>query len=159
MLGVQLVADGNMTAEFEFRRLQSQTWVAQVGDYKADISTQWINFTMVLLPRLSYSLMATTFTKTECKQILQPAICQLLPALGINHHFPRLMVYGHSNQFGLGVPHLYDLQGFNHLLALLKFSPLATTTGKFLLHSYEALQESWVCRANCSTMITTSGTR
>jgi len=60
MLGVQLAADGNMAAEFEIRRLQAQTGAAQVTNYKADTMTHWINFTMVLLPWIFYSLMATT---------------------------------------------------------------------------------------------------
>jgi len=50
------------------------------------------------------------------------------------------MVYGHGKHFGLGIPHLYDIQGFLHLTAILKFTSSVNTTGMFLLHSYEALQ-------------------
>jgi len=84
--------------------------------------------------------MTTTFTKQECKNISWLAILQLLPAIGINQHFPWLMVYGHGQHFGLGIPHLYDTQGFLHLMAILKFMSSVNTTGTFLLHLYEALQ-------------------
>jgi len=119
---------------------QAQTWAAQVPTYKAKSTIQWLNFQLVLLPKISYSLMTTTFTKQEYENILQPAILQLLPAIGINQHFPWLMVYGHGKHFALGIPHLYDTQGFLHLTAILKFTSSVNTTGTFLLHLYEALQ-------------------
>jgi len=140
MLVVRLAADGNMQAEYDFQISQAQTWAAQVATYKANTIIQWLNFQLVLLPKISYSLMTTTFTKKECENILRPAILQLLPAIGMNRHFPRLMEYGHGKHFGLGIPHLYDMQGFLHLMALLKFTSSANPTGTYLLHSYKALQ-------------------
>jgi len=135
-----MVADGNMQAEYEFQISQAQTWAAQVATYKANTIIQWLNFQLVLLPKISYSLMTTTFTKEECENILWPAILQLLPVIGINRHFPRLMVYRHGKHFGLGIPHLYDTQGFLHLMALLKFTSSANPTGTYLLHLCETLQ-------------------
>jgi len=98
MLGVQLAADKKMQVEFKLRLSQAQTWAALVVAYKADTITQWLNFQMVLLPKISYSLMATTFTKEECENMLRPAILQLLLAIGINQNFPWLMnrSYNHT---------------------------------------------------------------
>jgi len=84
--------------------------------------------------------MVTTFTRKEGDSILQPALLQALPSLGINRHFPRAMVYGHESQHGLGITHLYDKHGFLHILALMKFSTQPGITGDHLNHSYEALQ-------------------
>jgi len=50
------------------------------------------------------------------------------------------MVYRHGKHFGLGIPHLYDTQGFLHLMALLKFTSSANPTGTYLLHLCETLQ-------------------
>ncbi len=50
------------------------------------------------------------------------------------------MVYGHESQYGLGIPHLYDLQGFQHLSALMKFTSTKNHMGDLLQHAYEALQ-------------------
>jgi len=50
------------------------------------------------------------------------------------------MVYGHNDHHGLGVPHLYDTQGYRHLQALMQFGSSPGTTGTLLQHSYEALQ-------------------
>ncbi len=70
MLGMQLAADGNMEAEYDFRLSQAQTWAAQVATYMAKSTIQWLNFQLVLLPKTLYSLMTTTFTKQECENIL-----------------------------------------------------------------------------------------
>jgi len=84
--------------------------------------------------------MATTFTRQECDQILSPALKVALPAIGLNRHFPRDMLFGLNDHHGLGLPHLYDTQGFWHLQALMKFGASSDSTGNLLLHSYEALQ-------------------
>jgi len=70
MLGVHLAADGNMKAEYDFRISQAQTWAAQVATYKLKTIIQWLNFQLVLIPKISYPLMMTTFTKEKCKNIL-----------------------------------------------------------------------------------------
>jgi len=85
--------------------------------------------------------MATTFTWKDSDYILQPALCQALPLLGgLNQHFPRAMVYGHESHHGLGITHLYNKQGFLHILALMKFSTQKGIMDNLLNHSYEALQ-------------------
>jgi len=50
------------------------------------------------------------------------------------------MVYSHESHHGLGITHLYDKQGFLHILALMKFSMQKGIMGNLLNHSYEALQ-------------------
>jgi len=77
---------------------------------------------------------------SDCDAILCPTLNTVLPTTGIKHHFPRDMVYGHSDHFGLAIPHLYNLQGFLHLSALIKFGLLPCTTGQLICQSYETLQ-------------------
>jgi len=81
---VCLAANGKMKAEYDFCISQAQTWAAQVATYKANTIIQWLNFQLVLIPKISYSLMMTTFSKEECKNILRPAILQLFLPIGIN---------------------------------------------------------------------------
>ncbi len=92
------------------------------------------------MKKVEYPLMVTTFSRDECKDILHLAINAVLPVIGINHHFPRNMVYGHNNHLGLTIPHLYNSQGFLHLSALLKFGNSHSMTGELLKQSYETLQ-------------------
>jgi len=62
--------------------------------------------------------MATTFTHEQCIAILQPAFSSILPAIGLNQHFPYLMLFGHQHHYGPGIPLLYDNQSYLHLVAL-----------------------------------------
>ncbi len=83
-LGLWLPQHGNMQAEMEFWQEQAHTWAVQVARYKMDVATTWINLKTVLLTKISYPLMVVTFTHKEGKSILQPALLQALPLLGIN---------------------------------------------------------------------------
>ncbi len=107
---------------------------------KMDVATTCINLKTVLLTKISYPLMVTTFTFKEGNSILQPALLQALPLLGINWHFPRAMVYGHESHHGLGITHLYNKQGFLHILALIKFPMQPGIMGELLNHSYKVTQ-------------------
>jgi len=105
-----------------------------------DKITSWTNLQTVLLTNISYPLLATTFTKEECEQFLKLALTLALLAIGMNRHFPRFMVYGNSNHYGFGILHLYDKQGYLHLLVILKFTSQAILTGNLMSHSYEAIK-------------------
>jgi len=84
--------------------------------------------------------MVTTFSCKECDGILHPALHAVLPALGVNCHFPCDMIFRHADHFGLAIPNLYDSQGFSHLSALLKFGTSPCTMGQLLWQMYETLQ-------------------
>jgi len=139
-LGIRLAPDGNHTAELQFRKEQTLVWASRIANSKAPRHITWLNFKTVLLKQVEYPLMVTTFSRAECDDILRPALQTVLPALGVNRHFPRDMLYGHADHFGLAIPNLYDSQGFLHLLALLKFGAAPCTTGQLLRQSYESLQ-------------------
>jgi len=139
-LGVRLAPDGNMKIETQYHLAQAHQWAAQMILHKASRYSSWINFSCVLMKRLEYPLMATTLSRADCDAIIKPALKVALPAIGLNRHFPRQMVYGHNDHHGLGVPHLYDTQGYRHLLAMMQFGSSLGTTGTLLQHSYEALQ-------------------
>jgi len=49
-------------------------------------------------------------------------------------------VYGHESHHGLGITHLYDKQGFLHILAWMRFSMQPGIMGNLLHYSYEAMQ-------------------
>jgi len=84
--------------------------------------------------------MVTTFSWSECEDILWPGLNAILPAISMNRHFPHNMVYGHFDQFRLAIPHLYHFQGFHHLSALLKSGSSDCTTRQLIQQSYETLQ-------------------
>jgi len=139
-LGLRIAPDGNYAAELQFHKEQTLLWASQLIHSKIPQHITWLNFKTVLLKKVEYPLMVTTFSCNECDDIFCPAINAVLPALGINHHFPQDMIHGHADHFRLAIPNLYNSQGFLHLSALLKFGSMPCTTGQLLQHTYETLQ-------------------
>jgi len=139
-LGIWLAADGNMKMELEYHIQQAQEWAHRVSQVRASKMLTWINFHSVLLRKLEYPLTATMFSKEQCEEIMQPALKILLPAIGLNCHFPWLMLFGHQDHYGLAFPHLYDTQGYLHIVALFSFAKGPSITNSLIRHSYEVLQ-------------------
>jgi len=88
-LGVRLAPDGNNQAEFLHLREESTHWKDRM--MKANLPRSAADFALrqVLMPKLRYPLVATTFSETQCKGIMQPVLQLGLPALGINQNFPE----------------------------------------------------------------------
>jgi hypothetical protein len=63
------------------------------------------------LPVMRYSLAVTSINQIDMESIQQKATATLLSARGYNRHMPREIVYGPSVYQGLGLKHLYDIQG------------------------------------------------
>jgi len=139
-LGIHLSLMAILWQNFNFTKNRHCFGLHKFIKVKPPWHLAWINFKMVLLKKVEYPLMVSTFLHSECNAILCLAMNAVLPMIGINHQFPRDMVFGHSDHFGLAIPHLYDSQGFLHLSALIKFGPLPCTTGQLICQSYETLQ-------------------
>jgi len=73
-LGVRLAPDGNNKAEFEYLQEQSHKWQDQVRASHLPRHLAWQVLTLSLMPKLKYSLPATTLTRRACKKILAPAL-------------------------------------------------------------------------------------
>jgi len=89
-LGIRLAPDGNTVAELQFRKEQTLVWAAQLTHSKVPRHINWLNFKTVLLKKVEYPLMVTTFSRKECNNILCLALNAFLPSIGVNRHFPAI---------------------------------------------------------------------
>jgi hypothetical protein len=85
-------------------------------------------------------MMATSFSKAQCKTVMRPFLNAGLSASGIARYMPRAVVWGPLRYQGLVIRHLYTTQGVEHLLALLRHGTCPTLTGQLLWTSLEELQ-------------------
>jgi hypothetical protein len=65
----------------------------------------------IAIPALSYSLPATTISEKYLNKISNKLANAILPKLGYNRHFPRVLALGPSRYGGMDLPDLYHLQG------------------------------------------------
>jgi len=74
----------------------------------------------VLIPKLTYPLIATNLTEQHCHSILRSAMNQALPALGINFNFLCAVALGPVGHQGLKIPDLFTKQLALHLLTMIQ---------------------------------------
>jgi len=120
-LGVRLAPDGNNEAEYVHLHKEALQWKNHM--ISANLPRAVVDFGIwqVLLPKLCYPLVATTFTKAQCQGIMKPVLQQGLPALGVNRNFPRSVAHGLVTYQGLNLPNLHSEQMISHILKVLKY--------------------------------------
>ena len=72
-------------------------------------------YNTVLKPRISYRLSTTSLSFSQCEQLMLLIRSLLINSHGIQRNFPKCIVEASATYAGLGIPHIYDLQGFEKL--------------------------------------------
>jgi hypothetical protein len=72
------------------------------------------------LPAMRYSLSITSINQMDFETIQKNATTAITAALGYNRHMPREVVYGAQKYQGIGLRHLYDIQGSDGIRLLLQ---------------------------------------
>jgi hypothetical protein len=65
-------------------------------------------------------LSITSINQIDFESIQSTATLAILAALGFNRHMPQEVVYGTGKYQGLGLQHLYDIQGIDSTRKLLQ---------------------------------------
>lgn len=99
----------------------------------------WLALTCTIWKTLVYPLPAMTLSKRQCEAIMRPAVQQGLRSAGIVSSMPRAIVFGPLKYQGLGLKHLYTLQGIAHLKDLITRCHTPSITGALHRASYEQM--------------------
>jgi hypothetical protein len=81
--------------------------------------------------------MATSLSKKQCDDIMKPIRSAALSALGNNRHLSLVVVHGPQLYQGMGIPHLWTVQGILKLWIALQHSDAPIITGHQLRASME----------------------
>jgi hypothetical protein len=117
-LGVRAAPNGNLQAELDYLCGAEKEWADTIRTGGLDRHSAWMYLKQNILKKLEYPLLATAFTQKQCAQILRPVLMVVLPVLGINRHFPRIIVHSAPEFLGLNIPDLYTTQGIEHIKTL-----------------------------------------
>ena len=138
-LGVNQCPSGSMESQ-KARMIEITTkWAAQMKAGIIKKHEMWISVTMMLWKTLEYPLHATTLTLHECEEIMAPAKTEILHGLQICEKFPSVLLFGPKSHLGLGLQHLYTLQGTMHLEDLIHQTSHNTLTGDLYRATLEQL--------------------
>ena len=138
-LGVNQCPSGNMESQKQRMIAVTKTWAAQMKAGIIKKHEMWISVTMMLWKTLEYPLHATTLTLQECEEIMAPAKTEILHGLQICDRFPLALLFGPQSKLGLGLKHLYTLQGIMHLEDLIHQTSQGTLTGEMYRLTLEQL--------------------
>jgi len=95
----------------------------------------------VVLKKLAYPLVMTTFTDEECQVIMKPILAAGLPAMGVVRMAARAAVHGPLRYQGLDIPNLYTEQMVACITTLLRYGLNAEDiTGSLIRFNAEALR-------------------
>jgi len=120
-LGIRLAPDGNNQDELQYLIETARSWQTSMSAAKVTHSAAEFGLRQVILRKLDYPLVATTFTQQECNKIMSPILTAGLPAAGVVRTFPRAIVHGPWQWGGLNIPNLHTEQTIKHLHTILKF--------------------------------------
>jgi len=140
-LGVYLAPDGNNKTQLQILLTKTKTWADKAQTGHLNKVAAWLNLTSTILRQVHYVLPATTLMQTQCDQVMSPCFRWGLPVAVIMSSFPRAILQAPYDYYGLGLTNLYQEQGIQHILAILRYGPNTDdSTGKLLRLGLETLR-------------------
>jgi hypothetical protein len=111
---------GNQQDEIERLRKKSNIMASKINTGALSATQTKMAYESFYVPALRYSLAITSINQMDFESIQSNASLAILAALGFNRHMPREVVYCTSKYQGLGLQHLYDMQGIDSTRLILQ---------------------------------------
>jgi hypothetical protein len=165
LLGVMKCPIGDQQAEIQRLKSKSDQYATRINSNALTRIEAKLAYEVFYIPALRYSLNITSINQMDMETIQSKATIAFLSAQGYNQKMPREVVYAPQIYQGIGMRHLYDLQGSdstrlllqelnqeksmtqNLLLALLEVIQLEAGIGKPILEDcrpLEYLEWGWI---------------
>ena len=141
-LGVWQAPDGNETEQTKRMKEKATKWAISMR--KGFLSREDITFGVKtsLYPSITFGMMATALTKTQCEDVFKPVREHALTAMGYNRHIPAVVVHGPVKYGGMGIKDLYTIQGVEHIKILIdEVSGNSPTSGLLQILHHEHVLE------------------
>jgi len=140
-LGAYISPSGGVHQAYCILRAHSVEYATRIQASNINREAALWSYLLYLLPKLTFPLMAMTFTELQCNRIQSPAINALLQKLHLNRKTARSIIHGPTLYGGMDLPHLFTSQGFHQLKFLLGHLRAQDKTNKLLLigHGYVQL--------------------
>jgi hypothetical protein len=141
LLGVMKNPIGNQQDEIVRLREKSNNLAIRINAHALSRIEAKLTYEAFYLPAMRYSLSITSINQMDLETVQRNATTSILAALGYNRHMLREVVYGSKKYQGLGMKHLYDLQGADSIkLFLQEINQQGNTTQQMLLSLLETIQ-------------------
>ena len=136
-LGVYLAPDGSCKEATAVLRKKADRWRNNIQVGKLPPHEAWQCVSSTILKTLMYPLPALTMTESECNHVFAPVRQAGLNHSGINRNFPSDLVFGSTDELGLGLDHLFTIQGASKLTIFQEYINSNEITGNLLRAALE----------------------
>jgi capsular polysaccharide biosynthesis protein len=102
---------GDQQAEITRLKKKSDHFATRINSNAITRAEAKLAYEVFYIPALRYSLNITAINQIDMETIQSKATLAFLSAQGYNCHMPREVVYAPSLYQGIGMRHLYDIQG------------------------------------------------
>jgi hypothetical protein len=132
---------GDQQAEISRLKTKSDYIATRINSNALTRSEAKLAYEVFYIPALRYSLNITAINQIDMETIQSKATLAFLTAQGYNRHMPREVVYAPLLYQGIGMRHLYDLQGSDSTRLLLQELNFENSmTQKMLLELLDVIQ-------------------
>jgi ribonuclease HI len=139
-LGVMKTPSGLQMPEIGRLKEKSDSIARRVNLSHLTRSEARLAYETTYIPSMRYSLTTTAINQLDMETIQQKATSAFLSKMGYNRNMPREVVYGHPLYQGLGLRHLYDMQGIDGIIAFIREINYKSTIQTILMSTAQALQ-------------------
>jgi hypothetical protein len=142
LLGVMKCPIGDQQAEILQLKTKSDGYASRMNSNFLNQTDARLAYEVFYIPAMRYSLQITSINQVNMESIQSKATTAFLSAQGFNRHMPREVVFAPIIYQGLGLRHLYDLQGSDGTRLLLQeLNAEESTTQKMILTLLETIQQ------------------
>jgi hypothetical protein len=120
LLGVMRNPIGNQQDEVMRLQLKSDDIAAKLNAHALSYTEAHMAYQSFYLPAMRYSISITSINQMDFEKIQSKATAAILAASGFNRNMPREVVFASRFHQGLGMKHLYDIQGCDSTRLLLQ---------------------------------------
>jgi hypothetical protein len=141
LLGVMKSPMGDQQDEITRLQGKSDQYARRMNSNYMTHSEARLAYTVFYIPAMRYSLNITSINQIDMETIQARATIAFLSAQGFNRHMPREVVYAPMLYQGIGMQHLYDLQGSDSTrLFLQEMNQFNSNTQHMLIALLDAIQ-------------------
>ena len=136
-LGVSIRVDGGNSGIFNHLQKKSQTWADQMKSAFLYRFEAVLSLMTTISKTWSYPLLVSTLSWDECEAIMLVVYDVIISKMGINKKLPRIFRFAPTSIGGLGLPHLYIMQGIILVIAILNRCNRLTQIGGIIVAQIE----------------------
>jgi hypothetical protein len=141
LLSIMKCPIGDQQGEVLRLKTKSDTYAKRLNANYLNRHNAHLAYEVFYLPALRYSLQITSINQIDMETIQSKATSAFLSAQGYNRNMPRAVVFAPKLYQGIGLRHLYDLQGCDGTRLLLQeLNQDNTTTQSLLFILLETIQ-------------------